>query len=51
MIIKDSNAVDVTRLEADKAYLQITYVEPHFDEYEVRDRVTTFEKNYNISMF
>lgn len=28
----------------------MTYVEPHFDLYEQRDRVTFFEKNYNISM-
>nr|XP_045601177.1 dedicator of cytokinesis protein 7-like isoform X6 [Procambarus clarkii] len=50
-IIKDSNTVDVTKLNSDKACIQITYVEPYFDEYEYRDRVTSFEKNYNIKRF
>ena len=48
-IIKDSNSVDVTKLDPDKAYVQITYVEPHFDDYELKNRRTSFEKNYNIS--
>lgn len=48
-MIKDSNTVDNTKLNADKACIQITYVEPYFDEYEYKDRVTSFEKNYNIS--
>lgn len=49
MMIKDSNTVDISKLSPDKACIQITYVEPYFDEYEFRDRVTSFEKNYNIS--
>lgn len=32
-----------------QAYIQITYVEPYFDAYEMKDRMTYFEKNYNIS--
>lgn len=51
VIIKDSNTVDITKLSSDKACIQITYVEPYFDEYEYRDRVTSFEKNYNISEY
>ncbi|KAG1678326.1 Dedicator of cytokinesis protein 7 [Nymphon striatum] len=35
----------------DWAYIQITYVEPYFDFYELRDRVTYFDKNYNIKRF
>ncbi|KAF2358297.1 DHR-1 domain [Trinorchestia longiramus] len=50
-IIKDSNSVDVTRLDPDKAYVQITYVEPHFDDYEYKNRRTSFERNYNINRF
>ncbi|XP_047738300.1 dedicator of cytokinesis protein 7 isoform X2 [Hyalella azteca] len=50
-IIKDSNSVDVTRLDPDKAYVQITYVEPHFDDYEFKNRRTSFERNYNINRF
>ncbi|XP_071517868.1 dedicator of cytokinesis protein 7 isoform X2 [Panulirus ornatus] len=51
VIIKDSNTVDITKLSSDKACIQITYVEPYFDEYEYRDRITSFEKNYNIKRF
>ncbi|XP_069991563.1 dedicator of cytokinesis protein 7 isoform X5 [Penaeus vannamei] len=51
LMIKDSNTVDATKLDSDKACIQITYVEPYFDEYEYRDRVTSFEKNYNIKRF
>jgi len=32
-------------------YIQITYVEPYFDLYELRERVTFFDKNFNISEF
>lgn len=48
-IIKDSNAVDVSSLDPDKAYIQITYVEPYFEVYEMRHRETYFERNYNLS--
>lgn len=34
-----------------QAYIQITFVEPYFDEYEMKDRVTYFEKNFNLSRF
>uniref|UniRef100_A0A8C7I0K5 Dedicator of cytokinesis 6 n=1 Tax=Oncorhynchus kisutch TaxID=8019 RepID=A0A8C7I0K5_ONCKI len=40
-IIKDSN----------HAYLQITYVEPFFDTYELKERITYFDKNYNLRTF
>uniref|UniRef100_T1J9Y0 Uncharacterized protein n=1 Tax=Strigamia maritima TaxID=126957 RepID=T1J9Y0_STRMM len=50
-VIKDSNTVDLSKLNPEKAYLQITYVEPYFDLYELRDRVTPFDKNYNIKRF
>lgn len=48
-IIKDSNSVDVKALDQDKAYIQITYVEPYFETYELRKRETHFERNFNIS--
>uniref|UniRef100_A0A665V8S5 Dedicator of cytokinesis 6 n=1 Tax=Echeneis naucrates TaxID=173247 RepID=A0A665V8S5_ECHNA len=50
-IIKDSNPVDKHKLDANKAYLQITYVEPHFDTYELKERITYFDKNYNLRTF
>ena len=49
VMIKDSNPVDVGKLNPEKAYIQITYVEPYFDVAELRQRVTVFERNYNIS--
>uniref|UniRef100_A0A8C4T3H7 Dedicator of cytokinesis 6 n=2 Tax=Erpetoichthys calabaricus TaxID=27687 RepID=A0A8C4T3H7_ERPCA len=50
-IIKDSNPVDKAKLDPNKAYIQITYVEPFFDTYELKDRVTYFDKNYNLRTF
>jgi len=50
-IIKDSNAVDQSSLEPDKAYIQITYVEPYFEPYELRHRITYFDRNFNIKRF
>uniref|UniRef100_A0A8I3WLJ0 Dedicator of cytokinesis 8 n=1 Tax=Callithrix jacchus TaxID=9483 RepID=A0A8I3WLJ0_CALJA len=50
-VIKDSTPVDKTKLDPHKAYIQITFVEPYFDEYEMKDRVTYFEKNFNLRRF
>ncbi|XP_041854158.1 dedicator of cytokinesis protein 7-like isoform X2 [Melanotaenia boesemani] len=50
-IIKDSNPVDKSKLDPSKAYLQITYVEPYFDTYELKERITYFDKNYNLRTF
>uniref|UniRef100_A0A1A8FCC0 Dedicator of cytokinesis 7 n=1 Tax=Nothobranchius korthausae TaxID=1143690 RepID=A0A1A8FCC0_9TELE len=50
-IIKDSNPVDKTKLDPSKAYLQITYAEPYFDTYELKERITYFDKNYNLRTF
>ncbi|XP_043940533.1 dedicator of cytokinesis protein 6 isoform X3 [Protopterus annectens] len=50
-IIKDSNPVDKAKLDPNKAYIQLTYVEPYFDTYEMKDRITYFDKNYNLRNF
>lgn len=50
-IVKDSNPVDRESLDSAKAYIQITYVEPYFDLYEYRTKVTYFERNNNIKRF
>ncbi|XP_029468971.1 dedicator of cytokinesis protein 8 isoform X2 [Rhinatrema bivittatum] len=50
-VIKDSAPVDKRKLDPTKAYIQITFVEPYFDEYEMKDRVTYFEKNFNLRCF
>lgn len=51
IIIKDSNTVDVRQLDPEKAYIQITYVEPYFEPYEIRYRQTHFDRNFNISKY
>ena len=48
-IIKDSNDVDITKLDDKKAYIQVTYVEPYFEDWELKDRITVFDKSFNIS--
>ncbi|XP_056152523.1 dedicator of cytokinesis protein 8 [Lampris incognitus] len=50
-MIKDSTPVDRKKLNPSKAYIQITYVEPYFDDYEMKDRLTNFEKNFNLRRF
>ncbi|KAM6965427.1 LOW QUALITY PROTEIN: dedicator of cytokinesis protein 8 [Aplochiton taeniatus] len=50
-MIKDSTPVDRQKLKPNKAYIQITYVEPFFDDYEMKDRLTNFEKNFNLRRF
>ncbi|XP_071439283.1 dedicator of cytokinesis protein 7 [Hetaerina americana] len=51
IIIKDSNSVDPKNLDYEKAFIQITYVEPYFEAYEMRYRLTHFDRNYNIKRF
>ena len=50
-VIKDSDAVEREKLDPNKAYVQLTYVEPYFDEYEMKDRITYFDKNYNLRKY
>ncbi|CRL07174.1 CLUMA_CG020162, isoform A [Clunio marinus] len=51
VIIKDSNLVDVSSLDPEKIYIQITFVEPYFEAFELRQRETHFERNFNINRF
>ncbi|KAL7303214.1 hypothetical protein TKK_0004415 [Trichogramma kaykai] len=51
LIIKDSNPVDLSTLDETKAYVQITYVEPYFEPWELRHRPTVFQKNFTINRF
>ncbi|XP_010731302.2 dedicator of cytokinesis protein 8 isoform X2 [Larimichthys crocea] len=51
VMIKDSTPVNRKELNPNKAYIQITYVEPFFDDYEMKDRLTNFEKNFNLRRF
>uniref|UniRef100_A0A672HCH3 Dedicator of cytokinesis 8 n=1 Tax=Salarias fasciatus TaxID=181472 RepID=A0A672HCH3_SALFA len=51
VMIKDSTPVDRRQLNPNKAYIQVTFVEPYFDDYEMKDRLTNFEKNFNLRRF
>jgi dedicator of cytokinesis protein 6/7/8 len=52
VIMKDSNNVNKTELDlTNKAYIQITYVEPYFDQWELSKCVTFFERNYSLKRF
>nr|CAH8853642.1 unnamed protein product [Trichobilharzia regenti] len=51
IIIKDSNIVDPKQLDTDKAYLQITFVEPYLEDFELRRRPTEFHCNYALKRF
>ena len=49
-ILKDSNNVDKSVLDlVNKCFIQITYVEPYFDRWELQKCETFFEKNYSLS--
>ncbi|XP_059494399.1 dedicator of cytokinesis protein 8-like isoform X1 [Stegostoma tigrinum] len=50
-VIKESSPVKKGKLDPSKAYLQITYVEPYFEEYEVKNRVSYYERNSNLRRF
>ncbi|KAJ8380780.1 hypothetical protein SKAU_G00015580 [Synaphobranchus kaupii] len=50
-MIKDSTPVDRNKLNPNKVYIQITFVEPYFDDYEMKDRLTNFEKSFNLRRF
>ena len=50
VMIKDSNKVQTEQLDPNKGYIQITYLEPYFDEYELglQERNTKFDRSFNI---
>ncbi|XP_051876848.1 dedicator of cytokinesis protein 11 [Pristis pectinata] len=50
-IIQDSNKVNAKTLDQKFAYMQVTFVEPYFDEKELPERKTHFERNHNITRF
>ncbi|VEL11546.1 unnamed protein product [Protopolystoma xenopodis] len=50
-VLKDSNSVNRSNLEEGKAYLQVTFVEPYFDELEIRRRPLEFYRNYAVNRF
>ncbi|XP_069752851.1 dedicator of cytokinesis protein 10 [Narcine bancroftii] len=50
-MIQDSNKVNPKELDPKFAYIQVTYVTPYFDEKELAERRTDFERHHNIKRF
>ncbi|XP_043560274.1 dedicator of cytokinesis protein 11 isoform X1 [Chiloscyllium plagiosum] len=50
-ILQDSNKVNTKSLDQKFAYIQVTFVSPYFDEKELSERKTHFERNHNITRF
>uniref|UniRef100_A0A8D3CFD7 Dedicator of cytokinesis 11 n=1 Tax=Scophthalmus maximus TaxID=52904 RepID=A0A8D3CFD7_SCOMX len=50
-IIQDSNKVNPKDLDHKFAYVQVTFVKPYFEEKEVPEKKTDFEKCHNICRF
>uniref|UniRef100_A0A4W4EYC8 Dedicator of cytokinesis 11 n=1 Tax=Electrophorus electricus TaxID=8005 RepID=A0A4W4EYC8_ELEEL len=50
-IIQDSNKVKQKDLDPKLAYIQVTFVKPYFDDKDLVERTTDFEKCHNINRF
>nr|XP_015216476.1 PREDICTED: dedicator of cytokinesis protein 10 isoform X3 [Lepisosteus oculatus] len=50
-MIQDSNKVNPKDLDPKYAYIQVTYVTPYFDEKELQEKKTDFERHHNIKRF
>uniref|UniRef100_A0A8C9W540 Dedicator of cytokinesis 10 n=1 Tax=Scleropages formosus TaxID=113540 RepID=A0A8C9W540_SCLFO len=50
-MIQDSNKVNPKDLDPKYAYIQVTYVTPYFDEKELQEKKTDFERHHNIKHF
>ncbi|XP_077682083.1 dedicator of cytokinesis protein 11 isoform X3 [Eretmochelys imbricata] len=50
-IIQDSNKVNVKDLDPKYAHIQVTYVKPYFEDKDLSERKTEFERNHNICRF
>lgn len=51
VIIQTSNKVDVSTLDQNKAYVQLTSVEPYFEAWELKERVTYFDRRTKLTRF
>uniref|UniRef100_A0A8C5KUY1 Dedicator of cytokinesis 9 n=1 Tax=Jaculus jaculus TaxID=51337 RepID=A0A8C5KUY1_JACJA len=50
-MIQDSGKVNPKDLDSKYAYIQVTHVTPFFDEKELQERRTEFERSHNIRRF
>ena len=48
VIMKDSNRVTPSNLDPTKGYIQITYVEPYFESFDLQDRMTSYDRTVNV---
>ncbi|XP_032886817.1 dedicator of cytokinesis protein 11-like [Amblyraja radiata] len=44
-------SVNTKSLDQKFAYIQVTFVEPYFDEKQLQERTTPFERNHNVARF
>ena len=51
MCANNTPQVDVSSLDLEQAHIQITHVQPYFDEAELKERKTKFERENKISRF
>ncbi|XP_048588509.1 dedicator of cytokinesis protein 9 isoform X4 [Nematostella vectensis] len=50
-LIHESAKVHSDELDSEIGYIQITFVKPYFDDEEMEQRITVFERNNNIRRF
>eukprot|EP01086_Lenisia_limosa_P006376 TRINITY_DN25153_c0_g1_i1.p1 TRINITY_DN25153_c0_g1~~TRINITY_DN25153_c0_g1_i1.p1 ORF type:complete len:654 (-),score=191.97 TRINITY_DN25153_c0_g1_i1:76-1761(-) len=50
-LIQDSGEVDISALDPSLGYIQITHVDPHFDDYENKKRTSHFDRSTRLSKF
>ncbi|BFZ00720.1 hypothetical protein BsWGS_03761 [Bradybaena similaris] len=50
-MINDSKKITPSDLDSKYAYIQVIYVTPYFDEKELTNRLTDFERNNNVRNF
>ncbi|OHT13013.1 hypothetical protein TRFO_03412 [Tritrichomonas foetus] len=50
-LIKESGTIDVSTLNENKGYIQITFIEPYFNKSNRSNRKTNHEKCHNITQF
>eukprot|EP00051_Salpingoeca_urceolata_P015144 m.194842 g.194842 ORF g.194842 m.194842 type:complete len:2019 (+) comp18304_c1_seq1:82-6138(+) len=50
-LLQDSNQVNPESLAPNKAYIQVTFVEPYFQEHELERRKTYFEQHTDLKHF
>ncbi|KAL5487361.1 hypothetical protein EMCRGX_G019952 [Ephydatia muelleri] len=50
-LLKDSRDVEHHSLNPSKGYIQVTYVEPYIEDWEMKRRITVFDKTFNLRRF